>query len=101
VGAIHRKIGSNVDIGKSLGRLLRNAGFQEIHVMVVLCSPSTVGWKRFLNVVQSTAEVASSFHPDLFEPQLLEDLAQWLGDRSCIEQKDPYICSAIADAVKP
>ncbi len=101
VATIHQKVGSNADIGKSLGKLLRNAGFQKIHVRVLLCSPSTVGWKRFQSVVQGSAELACAFFPELFDRQLLQDVEDWLGDRSRVEQKDPYLCSAIADAIKP
>ncbi len=101
IAAIHQKVGSNADIGKSLGRLLKDAGFQRVQVWVLLCSPSTVGWKRFQSVVRGSAELAWAFFPDLFDRQLLEEVVQWLGDRSIIEQKDPYLCSTVAHAVKP
>jgi hypothetical protein len=101
IAAIHQKTGSNSDIGKSLGRLLKNAGFRKIQVRVVLCSPSTVGLKKFQAVVRSSAEVAYAFFPDLFNQQLLKDVVHWLNDYNQMAEKDPYICSAIADAVKP
>jgi ubiquinone/menaquinone biosynthesis C-methylase UbiE len=101
VAAIHRKVGSNVNIGKSLGSLLKKAGFREIRVQVVLCSPSTVGVTRFAAVVRATAEVASGFFPDLFDRRLHRDLERWLADRDRLEENDPYLCSAIAHATKP
>ena len=100
VAAVHREVGSNADIGKSLGKVLKNAGFEKIHVCVLLCSPSTVGWKRFRSVVGSTAGLANAFFPEIFDRELLQDVEQWLDDRGQMEQKDPYVCSVIADAVK-
>jgi ubiquinone/menaquinone biosynthesis C-methylase UbiE len=101
VAAIHGKVGSNSNIGKSLGVLFRNAGFRDIRVRVILCSPSTVGWKKFQAVVQASADLAYAFFPDLFDGQLRDDVTEWLRDRAAVERKDPYLCSAIADAVKP
>ena len=101
VAAIHKRVGSNDNIGKSLGLLLRAAGFRDIQVRVVLCSPSTVGVERFRAVVQASAELAVAFSPDLFDRELLEDLKEWLGDRICLEEKDPYLCSAIANGTRP
>lgn len=101
LASVHEKVGSNAEMGKSLGKLLKNAGFEKIHVRVLLCSPSTVGWKRFTSVVRSTAGLANAFFPELFDVDLLQDVEQWLDNRSHIEQKDPYLCSAVADAVKP
>ena len=101
VAAIHKRTGSNDNIGKSLGLLLRAAGFRDIRVRVVLCSPSTVGVERFQAVVQASAEIAIGLFPDLFDRKLLKDLKKWLGDRARLQEKDPYICSAIADGTRP
>lgn len=101
LGAIHKKVGSNVNIGRSLGLLFRNAGFRDIRVWVVLCSPSTVGWARFRGVVQASAELAFGLFPDLFDRTLMNDLKKWLGDRALLEKKDPYLCSAIANGTRP
>lgn len=100
VAAVHKRVGSNDNMGKSLGLMLRAAGFQDIQVRVVLCSPSTVGVERFRTVVQASAELAFAFFPDLFDRKLLEDLREWLGDRKCLEEKDPYMCSAIANGTR-
>ncbi len=101
LGAIHKRIGSNGDIGKSLGLLLRDVGFRDIQVRVVLCSPSTVGWRKYQNVVQALAKLAFDLFPDLFDRTLLDDLKEWLGDRAQLEKKDPYLCSAIANGTRP
>jgi ubiquinone/menaquinone biosynthesis C-methylase UbiE len=101
VGEIHKKIGSNADTGKSLGLLLKAAGFRDIQVRIVLCSPSTVGWARFRAVVQASAELAFSFFPDLFDAALLDDLKAWLNNRARLEEKDPYFCSAVANGTRP
>lgn len=101
VAAIHKRVGSNDNIGKSLGSMLNAAGFRDIQLRVVLCSPSTVGIDRFSAVVQASAELAVAFFPDLFEPKLLEDLKTWLTDLESLERKDPYLCSAIANGTKP
>lgn len=101
IQAIHRRVGSNPNIGKSLGRLLADAGLADVQVRIVLCSPTTVGWDRFRAVVQASAELAGSFFPELFDRTLLEDLGEWLGDRAAVERKDPYLCSAIANGTKP
>ncbi|RPJ84968.1 MAG: class I SAM-dependent methyltransferase [Acidobacteria bacterium] len=99
--AVHRHVGSNQDIGKSLGALLRNAGFREIQVRVVLCSPSTVGWEPFSAVVRASAALASTFFPELFDVALRDDLDAWLDDRALLQRKDPYLCSAIANGTRP
>ncbi len=101
VAAIHKQTGSNDSIGKSLGLLLKTAGFRDIQVCVLLCSPSTIGVKRFEAVVQTSAELAFAFFPDLFDQQLLEDIKRWLADRTRLEEKDPYLCSAVANATRP
>ncbi len=101
VAAIHKRAGSNADIGKSLGSMFRTAGFRDIGVRVMLCSPSTVGVKKFRAVVQTSAELAVAFFPDLFEPKLLEDLKDWLADTTRLQRKDPYICSAMANGTRP
>ena len=101
LGAVHKKIGSDANIGRSLGRLFKTAGFRDIQVRIVLCSPSTVGWSRFQGVVRATAELAFNLFPDLFDRTLLEDLKEWLRDRAGLEEKDPYICSAIANGTRP
>ena len=88
-------------VGKSLGLLFRDAGFRDIQVRVVLCSPSSVGVKKFRAVVQASADLAFAFFPDLFDRKLLEDLKEWLGDRIVLEKKDPYLCSAIANGTRP
>ena len=61
LAAIHKRIGSDANIGRSLGRLLRIAGFKDVRVWVALCSPSTVGWTRFRGVVRASAELACGF----------------------------------------
>lgn len=99
--AIHERVGSNNNMGKSLGLLLKRAGFREIHVQVVLCAPSTVGWKRFQLVVQASADLAFAFFPDVFDRLLHEDLTAWLQNRSRVEEIDPYMTTAIASATKP
>jgi len=101
LGAVHKKIGSDANIGRSLGSLFRAAGFRDIQVRIVLCSPSTVGWARFRAVVLATAELAFGLFPDLIDRTLLEDLKAWLGDRARLEEKDPYLCSAIANGTRP
>jgi ubiquinone/menaquinone biosynthesis C-methylase UbiE len=101
VAQIHKRVGSNDNIGKSLGSMLNAAGFRDIQVRVVLCAPSTVGLEKFRSVVQASAELAVAFFPDLFEPKLLESLKEWLSDRERMEKQDPYICSAIANGRKP
>jgi SAM-dependent methyltransferase len=101
LGAIHKQIGSNADTGKALGLLLRTAGFRDIQVRIVLCSPSTVGWSRFRAVVQASAELAFDFFPGLFDRTLFDELKEWLGDRSRLEEKDPYLCSAVANGTRP
>jgi SAM-dependent methyltransferase len=101
IAGIHKRVGSNDNIGKSLGSLLRAAGFRDIQVRVMLCSPSTVGVDRFRTVVQASAELAVAFFPDLFNQQLVEELKGWLGDRRSLEEKDPYLCSAIANGTRP
>ena len=68
---------------------------------VVLCSPSTIG----------TGEVPggrprhqrtwhSDLFPDLLDQRLHHDLEVWLADRKRLEERDPYICSAIANGTK-
>ena len=101
VVAVHKRVGSNDNIGKSLGWLFKHAGFRDIQVRVVLCSPSTVGVKRFRAVVLASAELSVAFFPDLFDGKLLEDLKDWLGDQAGLEEKDPYLCSAIANGTRP
>lgn len=100
VEAIHDRVGSNANIGKSLASLLASCGFREVRVRLLLCSPATVGFRRFRDVVQALARLASSLSPDLFSPELLEEVTSWLGDRAGIERRDPYLCSAIADGVR-
>ena len=100
LGAIHRRFGSSEDIGKSLGWLLSAAGFREIQVRVVLCSPSTVGCERFQAVVRASAEAAAAFCPDLFGADLLEEVKRWLEDREGLERKDPYLTTAIANGTR-
>jgi ubiquinone/menaquinone biosynthesis C-methylase UbiE len=101
LAAIHKKIGSREDTGKSLGLMLRTAGFRDIHVRVVLCAPSTVGWARFRAVVLAQAELAFFLFPGLFDQPLKDDLKVWLDDRAGVEGKDPYLCSAIANGTRP
>jgi ubiquinone/menaquinone biosynthesis C-methylase UbiE len=94
--AVHERVGSNNNMGKSLGLLLSKAGFRDVRVQAVLCSPSTVGWKRFSRVVQASANLAFSFLPDIFDRQLHQDVTAWLGNRKSVEERDPYLCTAIA-----
>lgn len=101
IAAMHKKVGSNDNIGKSLGSLLRSVGFRDIQVKLVLTSPSTVGVKKFRAVVQASAELAFAFFPDLFDGKLLEDLKEWLQDSDGLERKDPYLCTAIANGTRP
>jgi ubiquinone/menaquinone biosynthesis C-methylase UbiE len=99
--AIHQRVGSNNNMGKSMGLLLSKAGFRDIRVQVVLCSPSTVGWKRFSGVVQASADLAFSFFPDIFHRQLRQDVTAWLGNRKNVEERDPYLCTALAYGNRP
>ena len=101
VAAVHKRAGSNDNIGKSLGSLLRATGFRDIQVRVLICSPSTVGVKRFQDVVQASADLAFAFFPDLFDQQLHDDIRGWLADRARLEEIDPYLCSAVANATRP
>jgi ubiquinone/menaquinone biosynthesis C-methylase UbiE len=101
VAAIHRKAGSDNNIGKSLGLLMKNAGFREIQIRIVMCSPSTVGMERFQVVVRATADLAFAFFPDLFNEKLHTDIGRWIADSDSLGRKDPYICSAAANALRP
>ena len=101
LAAIHRRGGSNDSIGKSLGRLFAAAGFRDIRVQVVLCSPSTVGWKRFQALIRISAEAAASLCADLFDRTLLEDVQMWVDDQARLEREDPFLCTAIASGIKP
>ena len=94
--AVHERVGSNNNMGKSLGLLLSKAGFRDVRVQAVLCSPSTVGWQRFSGVVQASADLAFSFFPDIFDRRLHQDVTAWLGHRQDIEARDPYLCTALA-----
>lgn len=98
---VHRRAGSDQNIGKGLGALMKRVGFLDIHVRVLLCAPSTVGWERFSAVVQASAALAHTFFPDLFDAGLRGDVEAWLADRALLEEHDPYLCSAIADGRKP
>lgn len=101
MAAIHRRVGSDGAMGRSLGWLLRAARFREVTVLGVVCSPSTVGFSRFRALVRASAETAASLCPDLFDPQLLADIGVWLSARSEVERKDPYVCTAIASGSRP
>ncbi|MCX6561601.1 MAG: methyltransferase domain-containing protein [Candidatus Aminicenantes bacterium] len=101
LAAIHRKIGSHEDIGKSLGGMFRQAGFRDVRVRVMLCAPSTIGWAPFCAVVRAQADLAHFLFPDLFERRLVNKLAAWLDDRAGLEAQDPYLCSAIANGTRP
>jgi len=56
---------------------------------------------RFQAVVHAMADLALAFFPDLFDRQVHEEVVEWLKDRACLEQKDPYLCSAIGNGTKP
>ena len=101
LAAIHKKIGSDGNIGKSMGRLLRTTGFRDIQVRAVFCSPATIGWRRFQTVVRASAALAFGFFPELFDRGLLDELKEWLGDRARLEEKDPYLCTAVANGTRP
>lgn len=98
---VHAKIGSDGNIGKALGSLLRDAGFRDVQVGIVLTSPSTVGIERFTSVVLSTTALAHTLFPKLFDRKLLQRMNRWLKDEDGIEHRDPYIATAIASGVKP
>ena len=98
---IHKRVGSNNNMGKSIGLLLRRAGFRDVRVQVVLCSPSTVGWQRFSRVVRAFAGLAFSFCPDIFDRQLYQDVTAWLDNRKVVEERDPYLCTALACGNRP
>jgi ubiquinone/menaquinone biosynthesis C-methylase UbiE len=100
LAAVHHRVGSDQNIGKALGALMKRAGFRDIQVRLLVCSPSTVGWERFRTVVQASAELANTFFPDLFDPALRLDVEAWLADRELLEAHDPYMCSAIACATR-
>ena len=101
IAAVHQRAGSNDNLGKSLGSLLRGAGFRDIQVRAVLCSPSTIGTRRFQAVIRASADLAVSFFPDLFDRRLRVDLETWLADRRGLEERDPYLCTAIANGTRP
>jgi SAM-dependent methyltransferase len=101
LAGIHKRIGSDANIGRTLGRRLRTAGFREVRVWVALCAPSTVGWPRFRRLIASSAELAHGLFPDRFDAKLFRDLAVWLSDRPALERKDPCVGSAIACGTKP
>jgi SAM-dependent methyltransferase len=101
LSAIHTRIGSNGNIGKALGSLFTEAGLERVHVRLVLCSPSTVGYARFRTVVLSTAALGHRLFPDLLDRRLLRSLQSWSEDRARLERIDPYHCTAIADGRKP
>lgn len=99
--AVHEKIGSDADIGKALGALLRRTGFRQVRVEFVITSPATVGYERFRSVVLSTAVLAHTLFPGLFGRRLLGRTDAWLRDRARIERRDPYVVTALASALRP
>lgn len=99
--AVHAKIGSDGNIGRALGSLLRDAGFRQVQVGIVLTAPSTVGIERFTSVVLATSALAHTLFPRLFDRKLVRRMDRWLQDETGIERRDPYIASAIASGVKP
>jgi ubiquinone/menaquinone biosynthesis C-methylase UbiE len=98
---VHAKIGSDGNIGKALGGLLRRSGFRDVQVGIVICSPSTVGLERFKSVVLATTALAHTLFPDLFDRKLVRRMDRWLEDEAGIERRDPYIASAIASGMRP
>ena len=99
--AVHKKIGSDGNIGKRLGSLLRAAGFREVQVGLVLCSPSTVGLERFTSVVLATTALAHTLFPDLFDRRLARRMSRWLEDETGIERRNPYLATAVASGIRP
>ena len=99
--AVHRKIGSDGNVGRALGSLLRRSGFRNIQVGLVLSSPSTIGFERFKSVVLATTALAHTLFPGLFDRKLTRRMDRWLQDEAGIEWRDPYIASAIASGVRP
>lgn len=98
---IHARIGSNDNIGMSMGRLLAGAGFREIQVRVVLSAPSTVGWRRFGMLVSAMADTGVALFPGQFDQKLARAVKRWACDRAGLIKKDPFLCSAIANGTKP
>jgi SAM-dependent methyltransferase len=98
---VHEKLGSDADIGKALGGLLRRTGFRRVRVEFVITSPATVGFERFRSVVLSSAALAHTLFPGLFGRRLLTRMEAWLRNRSGIERRDPYIVTALACATRP
>jgi len=99
--AIHARGGSNDSMGQTLGRLFRGAGFAEVRVLTVLCSPSTAGYARFRDLVRASARTAFGLCPDLFDRRLLAQVERWLADKDRLERLDPYLCTAVARGIKP
>ena len=99
--AIHAKIGSDGNVGKALGGLFRRAGFRDVQVGLVVCSPSTVGLERFTSVVLATTALAHTLVPGLFGRRLVRRMDRWLEDGAGIERRDPYLTTAIASGVRP
>ena len=99
--AVHEKIGSDADIGKALGGLLRRTGFRQVRVELVITSPATVGFERFRAVVLTTAALAHTLFPGLLGRRLLTRMETWLRDRTGIERRDPYVVTALASATRP
>jgi ubiquinone/menaquinone biosynthesis C-methylase UbiE len=98
---VHAKIGSDGNIGKALGSLFRGAGFRDIQVGFVVCSPSTVGLERFKSVVLATTALAHTLFPGLFDRKLARRMGRWLEDEVGIERRDPYLATAIASGIRP
>ena len=99
--AVHARIGSDGDIGGALGSLLRGAGFRNVQVGIVLCSPATVGLARFTTVVLATTALAHTLFPELFDRRLVHRMDRWLANGAAIERRDPYIATAIASGTRP
>jgi SAM-dependent methyltransferase len=98
---VHAKIGSDGDIGKALGSLFCGAGFRDVQVGLVICSPSTVGLERFKSVVLATTALAHTLFPALFDRRLARRMDRWLEDDAGIERRDPYFATAIASGIRP
>lgn len=99
--AVHGRIGSDANIGKALGVLLRRAGFRDVRVGIVLCAPSTVGIARFTSVVRATTALAHTLFPADFDRRLVRRMDRWLDNEAGLERRDPYIATAIASGTRP
>lgn len=99
--AIHARGRGDGNVGKALGALLAGAGFRRVRVRLAVCAPSTVGYEPFRTLVLSTSALAHTLFPDLFDRRLLRSVRDWVEDRPRVLAGDPFVCTAVADGVRP